>query len=43
MPLKKGPSQKAISANIKTDIKLSVIASANGVVISTLRGWLEDE
>ena len=27
----------------KTDIKLSVIGSANGVVISALRGWLEDE
>jgi len=25
----------------KTDIKLSVIASATGVVITTLRGWLE--
>lgn len=27
----------------KTDIKLSAIASANGVIISTLRGWLEVE
>ena len=26
----------------KTDIKLSVIASASGVVVTTLRGWLEN-
>ena len=27
----------------KTDIKLSAIATATGVIVTTLRGWLEDE
>jgi hypothetical protein len=27
----------------KTDIKLSAIATATGVIITTLRGWLEDD
>lgn len=26
----------------KTDIKISVIASATGIVVTTLRGWIED-
>lgn len=37
------PIQLAMPTKLteKTDIKLSVIASSSGVVISTLRGWLE--